>query len=208
MVKWLRQTRPDIVALQELPDTPTWIAALASLKQDYPYIVGLIPHSGRLGLSDLRILSRHPARLDEVRKLGDRWSLVTEVDLPHGPVEVVTGHPNTPRAAAGWMSRNAFLALLPATIAAHAQPSRIYLGDMNLTSWSPAFATFIAAARLKNADRSFLPAASRIVAHAGPLAFGSPIDHILATGDWKTGGCHTGPELGSDHVPVICDLER
>ncbi len=36
--------------------------------------------------------------------------------------------------------------------------------------------------------------------------FGARIDHILMDGDWRPARCWVGPNIGSDHLPVIADL--
>jgi vancomycin resistance protein VanJ len=39
------------------------------------------------------------------------------------------------------------------------------------------------------------------------LRFGIRIDHILAAGAWRPRRCWVGPDVGSDHLPLIADLE-
>lgn len=36
--------------------------------------------------------------------------------------------------------------------------------------------------------------------------FGARIDHVLMDGDWRPLRCWVGPNIGSDHLPVIADL--
>ena len=36
--------------------------------------------------------------------------------------------------------------------------------------------------------------------------FGIRIDHILSTADWQPRRCWVGPDVGSDHLPLIADL--
>lgn len=38
--------------------------------------------------------------------------------------------------------------------------------------------------------------------------YGSRIDHILTGPDWRPCACWLGPDLGSDHLPLIADLGR
>jgi endonuclease/exonuclease/phosphatase (EEP) superfamily protein YafD len=38
------------------------------------------------------------------------------------------------------------------------------------------------------------------------LRFGIRIDHILTTCDWRPRRCWVGPDVGSDHLPLIADL--
>ncbi len=34
-----------------------------------------------------------------------------------------------------------------------------------------------------------------------------PLDHVLASEEWAVLGCKTGPNVGSDHLPLIVDVE-
>jgi vancomycin resistance protein VanJ len=38
------------------------------------------------------------------------------------------------------------------------------------------------------------------------LRFGIRIDHILAGGDWRARSCWVGPDVGSDHLPLIAEI--
>ncbi|HBO45279.1 MAG TPA: hypothetical protein DD670_15390 [Planctomycetaceae bacterium] len=38
--------------------------------------------------------------------------------------------------------------------------------------------------------------------------FGARIDHILMRSDWWPRRCWVGPDMGSDHLPVVADLIR
>ncbi|HBO42995.1 MAG TPA: hypothetical protein DD670_03485 [Planctomycetaceae bacterium] len=40
------------------------------------------------------------------------------------------------------------------------------------------------------------------------LQFGARIDHILMRSDWWPRRCWVGPDMGSDHLPVVADLVR
>ena len=36
--------------------------------------------------------------------------------------------------------------------------------------------------------------------------FGARIDHVLTRGNWHALRCRVGPDVGSDHLPVIADV--
>jgi endonuclease/exonuclease/phosphatase (EEP) superfamily protein YafD len=40
------------------------------------------------------------------------------------------------------------------------------------------------------------------------LRFGLRIDHVLAGGGWRPRSCWVGPDVGSDHLPLIAELVR
>jgi endonuclease/exonuclease/phosphatase (EEP) superfamily protein YafD len=213
-VRWLEATRPDIVALVETPQTPAWTAAYAALRDVYPYQAGYVRPHTLVGDSDVRLFSRWP--LDKVfrRFMYDwegahvfgRWAVGASVQTPRGPMLVVASHPSTLTKAGWWARRNRMLATLAAIIRNRAEPSALLLGDLNTPPWSPYYATLLATAGLGDAERRMAPPNSRILARLGPFSPGSPIDHVLASPDLRSGGCALGPELGSDHRPVVCRL--
>lgn len=40
----------------------------------------------------------------------------------------------------------------------------------------------------------------------GGIKWGSRIDHILTRGRWHASRCWVGPDIGSDHRPVLADI--
>jgi endonuclease/exonuclease/phosphatase (EEP) superfamily protein YafD len=70
-------------------------------------------------------------------------------------------------------------------------------GDFNLTPWSPFYSDFIRATGLVNAARGRL---ATWPAWLGPL--GIPIDHALLRGSLSLVRIASGPDLGSDHLPL------
>lgn len=74
---------------------------------------------------------------------------------------------------------------------------------MNVTPWSPVFSDLLREGGLLNTSQghglfgswpAWLPA-GRI-----------PIDHCLVTPDWQVDSKRLGPDIGSDHLPVMVDL--
>jgi endonuclease/exonuclease/phosphatase (EEP) superfamily protein YafD len=79
----------------------------------------------------------------------------------------------------------------------------VLLGDLNCTPWSPAFDRLLAAARLRDSGRGrgLHPTWFSAVPFVG-----LPIDHVLVGPGVGVRGRHVGPDIGSDHRPVIADL--
>ena len=87
--------------------------------------------------------------------------------------------------------------------------SLIVAGDFNLTPWSFALRRLDADLALERRDRA-LASWPAVVPHAGGLVSPAPflpIDHVYAGSDWRTDSIKLGPNLGSDHYPVIATLE-
>ncbi|HEU4601170.1 MAG TPA: endonuclease/exonuclease/phosphatase family protein, partial [Steroidobacteraceae bacterium] len=77
-------------------------------------------------------------------------------------------------------------------------------GDFNITPWSSYYQQFVKDSTLSDSDwGQGLPASWPSV--LGPL--GIRIDHCLHSAHWDVIATHTGPELGSDHLPVTVDLQ-
>jgi endonuclease/exonuclease/phosphatase (EEP) superfamily protein YafD len=86
-------------------------------------------------------------------------------------------------------------------LAGEAANGRLVLaGDLNLTPWSPRFARLLTETGL---DDSGL---RRGLAPTWLWPFGLAIDHVLVGAGLVALDNHLGPELGSDHRPVIVDL--
>ncbi|MNL63825.1 hypothetical protein D3C87_1879920 [compost metagenome] len=72
-------------------------------------------------------------------------------------------------------------------------------GDLNITPWARGL--FAVDAQLRRANG---------MAASWPNAWGGlsvlPLDHVLASSGWQVVGSRTGPDLGSDHRPVVVRL--
>lgn len=222
-VAFLRETAPDLVFLQEVSATslPALQAGLADL----------LPHAlhcveGRY--CNLAILSRHPLEavgasyigrrktMPEMRLAEGDWQLVTEV-LPDRPnaaaglaasidlgqgrrLEVLNVHMSWPYPAAiqrrqfGWVA--ARLHDLPAG-------PRLLAGDFNATPWSFGLRGFDRQVpdmqRATQGQRSW----PTEIAFPFPLV---PIDQVYAGGGLRVLRLERGPNVGSDHFPILAGL--
>jgi endonuclease/exonuclease/phosphatase (EEP) superfamily protein YafD len=83
----------------------------------------------------------------------------------------------------------------------------IVAGDWNTPVWSTTFGRFFDMTGLLAAERSAWPAPTRLFSDFGAPAFmGTPIDHIAISDRIGVKAFFTGPEFGSDHRPVVTDL--
>jgi endonuclease/exonuclease/phosphatase (EEP) superfamily protein YafD len=112
-------------------------------------------------------------------------------------------HLHWPIGAENVRLRNAELQALAALARGIDEPLLIG-GDFNITAWSPVFAAALGDAPVRDCARGqglvgswpsfFPPAAIRI-------------DHCLASPHWHVRRVAAGPGLGSDHRPMVTDLE-
>lgn len=80
----------------------------------------------------------------------------------------------------------------------------IFAGDFNMTPWSYRMQRLLATAGLRH-HAMFLRSWPTDGQYRLPLpAF--PIDHVITTPDISTVSIRTGPNLGSDHLPVVAVL--
>ena len=121
-----------------------------------------------------------------------------DAETPSGTLHVVGFHlipPLTPQRLA-W--RNEQLAIAGEVLAEVDAPM-LMVGDFNTTPWSASFRAF----RSENNLSGFNTRATWPVW----LGFaGIPIDHAFVSPDLRILGIETGPDIGSDHRPLLIDV--
>ncbi|MCM5560341.1 endonuclease/exonuclease/phosphatase family protein [Pleomorphomonas sp. JP5] len=117
-------------------------------------------------------------------------------------------HPTTPRSYDQWVNRNAYLEVVAKAIAAEPPGTPIVaMGDFNTPTWSPFFQSFLKTSGLADASGTNWPSTTRFSRRFAKLVhFGSPVDHILVSRDIEVKRFEVGPDIGSDHFPVLADL--
>jgi endonuclease/exonuclease/phosphatase (EEP) superfamily protein YafD len=197
---------PDIVFLPE--NTNRWAAGLAPLRVRYPYVVdGQSP-----SVFSLFLFSRIPLSDAAIIKLPepDGFPAIVVRIRPEGAgndaacLRIVGIHPPPPLDGRIAGERHAALQALPNLIAGKGVERTVLLGDFNCTPWSPLFRDLLAATGLRDSARGFdlSPTwASRW------LPFGLKIDHILVGQAITVTSHEVGDEVGSDHFPVVADLQ-
>lgn len=191
---WLAAQSADIVAIQEFSEEDQ--VAAARLYALFPFHTRPAP--------DLVILSRHPI-VEEKSVPVEEHSIVTATLNVDGRRLSVWGvHPSTLRGVSALAARNYYLTTLAYLVSQTSEPL-VMLGDFNAAQWDPYFARVKRRGKLHE-EPQVLPPPTRIGVRTGLPLLGAPIDHILTNGMNVLSGCHTGPALGSDHLPVICDL--
>lgn len=204
VAEFLRRARPDAAVLVEI--TPRWRAALAPLHDEFPwqyYAPGLnTPGSDSHGTL---LLSRWPLERIETVPMGPHADpTVTAVLSVHGrSLHLIGVHPSWPLGPAVSAERNRELSQLAAL--ARATPAPLVMaGDFNVTEFSPHFATFVVQSGLQWASQgagwqptwpTFLP--------VGDIQ----IDHAFVSPGIAVRRFARGPNIGSDHRPIIIDLE-
>lgn len=118
-------------------------------------------------------------------------------------------HPTTPRSFDQWETRNLYLSAVASSIAAEAPGTPIVaMGDFNTPTWSPFFQAFLKKSGLVDAAGTGWPSTTRFSKRwfSKYFYYGSPVDHILVSSNIEVKHFEVGPDIGSDHLPVLADL--
>ncbi|MET0261969.1 MAG: endonuclease/exonuclease/phosphatase family protein [Rariglobus sp.] len=197
IVELIQREQPDVVALLEINDA--WLAALKPLTSSYPHIRS-VPRSDNFGIvllsrvpvSDLKTVYLTVAELPSIRAtltLADRQQ-----------ISLLATHPLPPGSADGVLLRDQQLAAIARWSIAEPHPT-VVLGDLNCTPWSPAFRTLLKTSALTDTGYGIAPTWP-----VKPWLLRVPLDHCLASSTLFVSEHRIGPDIGSDHFPIIVTL--
>ena len=191
LVQWVGTTKPDVLAILEISDT---FAMRMGLDAVYPHRV-IRPRWDPFGIA---LLSRHPIlRHAVVEEDGATPRIEAVLDWNGTEVTVVAFHPMPPISAADHGRRNRLLADFSAR---YADRPTIVFGDFNATPWSAAFrAPRRKGFKLAGGLQPTWPASL-----CGLI--GLPIDHVMVSRHWSVIDHAVGPDLGSDHLPILATV--
>lgn len=196
---FLRAARPDAAVLVEI--TPRWRDALAVLHDVYPYqyyAESPVAHGTLL-------LSRWPLVHVEPIPMGPHAdpTIVASLDVHGRTLHLIGVHPSWPIGAAVSAERNRELRELAQLARATPQPL-VMAGDFNVTPFSPHFQAFVAASGLKwtGQGAGWEPTWPSLL----PVG-GIQIDHAFVSPTIAVQRFARGPRTGSDHWPILVDLE-
>lgn len=191
--EWLAASGADVIVLQEFNDRARREIVVPLLSR-YPHV-----HDCRC--NDIAILSRHPftdaggqARTTDHPALS--W--LTLNISGHRPLKLIGVHTTYPKKPE---QHAAHLAMLTASsLLDHRVGSIALVGDFNATPWSWRFHRFVTLRGLKrhgNGTAASWPATPL------PILL---LDNVVTTPDLHKVSFEIGPEIGSDHRPIIATL--
>ncbi len=199
VLEFLRRAEADVILLMEVDER--WMGALEPLRAAYPHVLAE-PRDDNFGIA---LFSRLSVTNGNVIDLADAAVPSIEATVTAGgrQIHLLGTHPLPPGTPEYARLRNDQFRQIAAHVRRQALPT-IVVGDLNMTPWSPYFADLLRESGLKNSSQ-------------GRGLFGSwpawlplgrlPLDHCLVTASIRTSGKSVGPQVGSDHLPVITDLE-
>lgn len=199
LYRWLKSSQADVVFISEVD--PWWAGKIESWKADWPHQT-VLPRPDNFGLA---LISRHPFAQSEIVYLSSLIPAVEcQLETPTGRWSVVGLHPLPPVGGEYSRLRNEYLIDAAKHIQKLPAP-RIVLGDLNSSSSSPVFRDLLSTTGLKDTRQGFgwqptWPAGNRVLQ--------IPIDHCLVEPSLHVLSREVGPDIGSDHLPVRCQLGR
>ncbi len=196
----IRQTKPDIVVLQEV--TPAWKLELERLSDGLPHCQ-FAPRQDAFGIA---VLSRLPLASAEVSLVGEVPWIECVVELRGAErVLLLATHTLPPAGRLYSATRNRqFLAIDDSVERARARGlSVIIAGDLNCTPWSGHMRDLLDRNQLSSGRNGFGWNPSWPVDR--PFLF-IPIDHVLVSENIGVSRFATIDPVGSDHSPVVADL--
>ncbi|HNX35068.1 MAG TPA: endonuclease/exonuclease/phosphatase family protein [Kiritimatiellia bacterium] len=191
---------PDVVVLQE-PDV-WWLRQLAPLTNSHP-VFATLPRDDNFGAA---IYCKTNALAAEIFLLSDPEgapSSLARIAVGGRTVTVVGTHTLAPYNGTMWRGRNAFSLELAQTLRKVEGPL-VVTGDFNNTPWSAHFRAFLKASGLHDSAQGRGPQPTWPTA-TSPLVR-IPLDHCFHSDGVRILDKRTGPDIGSDHLPLLLDI--
>lgn len=199
VLEFLRTVDADVILLMEVDKR--WMTALEPLHTQYPQVIAE-PREDNFGIV---MFSRVASTNGAVIHLGntDVPSIGTTLLIGGQQIFVLGTHSLPPGDAAYARMRNEQLREIAAELRRRSTPA-ILLGDLNTTPWSPYFAELLRSSGLRNSSQG------RGLHGSWPawMPWGRiPLDHCLVSPGLNVLGKSIGPNVGSDHLPVVIELQ-
>jgi endonuclease/exonuclease/phosphatase (EEP) superfamily protein YafD len=187
---------PDVICLEEV--TPKWMSELKKRLNDYPYSFDEGISGGAAIFSRLPISQTWSAEGKKAKRYGVRG----ELEVGGTKLLLIATHPASPYSRQNWRRRNQEFIRLAHDVQSSSLPV-IVAGDFNSTPWSWYFQNLLSKATLQDSElgKGLQPTWSTRM----PLVL-VPIDHCLYTSQFATIKRAVGPNVGSDHLPLIVEL--
>ena len=196
----IARENPDVVVLQEADER--WLRELSPLTNSYP-VFAAEPREDNFGAA---IFCKTNALAADIFLLSDPEgtpSSLARIAVGGKTITVIGTHPLAPYTGYLWRGRNSFTRELAETLKKVDGPL-VVTGDFNNTPWSAHFRAFLKASGLRDSAQGrgpqpTWPAAALLLARI-------PLDHCFHSDDVRILAKRPGPDIGSDHLPLIIDV--
>jgi endonuclease/exonuclease/phosphatase (EEP) superfamily protein YafD len=192
----IEREQPDVVALTELGTGA--LPMIERLRPRFRTVLGKV----RPGTFEVVLLTTWTAQAYGIDTTSGPQYPVMHVRLCREDcVNLVATHAATPIKAHG--APRARQLEVAARFASTGDAPTVLLGDLNCTPWSPTFDWLLAAAKVRDSGRG---RGLHPTWFSSVPFIGLRIDHVLVGPGIGVRDRRTGPDIGSDHFPVIADL--
>ena len=195
LIDWVRREKVDVLVVAE--SIGVWPSRLAVLADELPFIA-------RTRVGDVAVYSRHEIVGEPHHILPNiGHALALEVE----GITIVGVHTAAPEDAAHSAACNELIQRVASHVEHLAGPV-VVVGDFNAAPWSAMVIRLIARTGLRygpGARIGSFPA--ELGGRQYPRWFGIPIDLVLAGGGAAVVQRRHGPPIGSDHWPVIAEIQ-
>ena len=194
----IAEAEPDVVLLEEVSDA--WMTRLASLDEQYPHNV-TFPRPDNFGIA---LYSKHPLENVKIDFLGEAAvpTIVATLRVDDRFVQFVGTHPLPPVGERGSRLRNEQLRLVGEYVASLDGPA-ILAGDFNTTPWTSHFKNLLKQTGMSNSAAGY---GLQATWPADNVLLRIPLDHCLISPDLVVVNRAVGPDIESDHFPIVIDL--
>jgi endonuclease/exonuclease/phosphatase (EEP) superfamily protein YafD len=191
--RFLRRADADVVLLMEVDEE--WLAALSHRFEGYHAVER--PRPDNFGIA---LYTRVPCRDCRVIDLGEGVpSVAGDLQVGERTVRLVGTHPLPPVTAANAAAHERQMEALAAWLGGDSVP-HVLVGDLNTTPFSARYRALLRRSGL-------VPSAGlRRTWPAGAWPLGIHIDHLLVSPGVGVESLRTGPDVGSDHYPLVAVL--
>ncbi len=196
---WVRAQDPDVLALLEIG--AGWHQTLQRELKAWPHEETLV-REDNFGMA---IYSRVPIETLQWMPVlpGGPVNALVQLQWEGRSVPLLLTHPIPP--VAGWASRQRDQQIAGlARVSVLQEDLALLVGDLNATPWSKAFTplrqTPLRDGRLGFGYLGTWPAWA-------PALLRIPIDHVWLGPGWQVTSFETGPQVGSDHLPLFATLQ-
>ena len=220
LVGFLGKVEADILVF---PETAWWLQKLYWQRLGMPAGAagkGPYPQNMYVGsLGDISVYSRYPIveqktvvveSAEGAPRQDLREILVTTLDIDGQRVNLVAVHPASPRSETRWMNRQGYLEKLDEVVGQVQRDSAaktIVIGDWNLSPWSFYFGDFLKRRKLHTAFPEGIPQTTRFFFDFRlHWILGAVVDHVALSEGLQFKDVVLGPDIGSDHLPLIADI--
>jgi endonuclease/exonuclease/phosphatase (EEP) superfamily protein YafD len=217
---WIKnQNYPAIIELvrKEKPDIAMFYEVTAAGRDQLDTLHDILPNSaGRdNGALIYTNLSLNGTKIwDQVPKL-DNTTIIENIQHQDYAFTLIATHPSSPHSELQFLRRNEQLVQMAEYLAKSPAPLVIG-GDFNISMWSNYYRQFVERSRITNAREGFgvIPTWSPmrlrwILPDVIQPWLSVPIDYIFTrsgTFTMRTTSMKAGPDIGSDHLPVIAEI--